>query len=89
MRGDYPHTSYFADVGLAQATDLQISRSGDHASENDLVTISTDSDFRQLAFLLEPPPKAVWLNVCNVSSLTIREIILYNRDRITHLADNG
>ena len=86
LLGFYPHTSHVAEAGLAQATDRQI---WDHASENDYVIISKDSDFRQLAFLLGPPPEAAYFNVCNVSSLTIREIILYNRDTITGFSDNG
>ena len=86
LRVEFPDTAYVADIGLAQATDRQI---WEYASQNDYVIVSKDSDFRQLAFLLGPPPKAVWLNVGNVSSTTILEIIRDNRDTITHFSDSS
>lgn len=48
------------DVDLDAATDRGI---WEYAAEHELVVVSKDSDFRQLAFLYGPPPKVVWLRV--------------------------
>ncbi|HEY5303053.1 MAG TPA: DUF5615 family PIN-like protein [Acidimicrobiales bacterium] len=86
LHGEFPDTAHVADVGLAQATDRQI---WEYAGQNHYVIVSKDSDFRQLAFLLGPPPKAVWLNIGNVSSMTILETIRSSRDTITHFSDSS
>jgi len=85
LRGEFPDSSHVAELGLIQATDREI---WDYAGHNDCVIVSKDSDFRQLAFLLGPPPKAVWLNVGNVNSATIRDLILESQVAITRFARN-
>ena len=37
--------------------------------------VSKDSDFRQLAFLLGPPPKAVWLRRGNASTIDVYNLL--------------
>jgi predicted nuclease of predicted toxin-antitoxin system len=85
LRREFPDSAHVAGLDLAQSTDRQI---WDYAGQNDYVIVSKDSDFRQLAFLFGPPPKAVWLDVGNVNSSTILELILHNRDSINHFSDN-
>ena len=42
--------------------------------------VSKDSDYRQLAFLLGPPPKAIWLRMGNASTADIyNALVLYER----------
>jgi len=65
LREEFPDSAHVAELDLAQSMDRQI---WDYAGQNDYVIVSKDSDFRQLAFLFGPPPKAVWLDVGNVSS---------------------
>ena len=77
LRQEFPDSAHVAELGLAQSTDRQI---WDYAGQNDYVIVSKDSDFRQLAFLFGPPPKAVWLDVGNVSSSKITSARV--RDRI-------
>jgi predicted nuclease of predicted toxin-antitoxin system len=57
---EYPDSRHVTDVGLDTATDAEIWA---WAGGNDYVIVSKDSDFRQLAFLHGPPPKAVWLRM--------------------------
>ncbi len=57
---EYPDSRHVADLGLDTATDRAI---WDYAGEHRFVIVSKDSDFRQLAFLLGPPPKAIWVNL--------------------------
>ena len=52
---EYRDSRHVTDVGLDTATDADIWA---WAGEHDYVIVSKDSDFRQLAFLHCPPPKA-------------------------------
>lgn len=54
------------------ATDREV---WDYAGAHGYMIASKDSDFRQLAFLLGPPPKAVWLRVGNRSTASIAEVL--------------
>lgn len=85
MREEFPDSSHVAELGLEQATDRQI---WEYAQQNDYVIVSKDSDFRQLAFLLGPPPRAVWLNVGNVDSLTILELLRNNRESVSGFTES-
>ncbi len=75
---EYPESCHVTEVGLDTATDVEIWA---WAGEHDYVIVSKDSDFRQLAFLHGPPPKAVWLRLGNASTLDIFNVL---RD---HLGD--
>jgi len=59
-------------LGLDTATDREI---WTYAADQGYMIVSKDSDFRQLAFLLGPPPKAVWLRAGNGSTATIAELL--------------
>ena len=85
LREEFLDSAHVAELDLAQSTDRQI---WDYAGQNDYVIVSKDSDFRQLAFLFGPPPKAVWLDVGNVSSSTILELIRSSRETINDFANN-
>lgn len=54
----FPESTHVTAVGLDTATDREIWA---YAGEYGFLIVSKDSDFRQVAFLLGPPPKAVWL----------------------------
>lgn len=70
-------------VGLDTATDREI---WDYAGEHGYLIVSKDSDFRQLAFLLGPRPKAVWLRVGNRSTEAIGELLCSRPDVIARFA---
>ena len=48
LRDAYPDSVHVVDVELDTATDREI---WEYAGEHDLIVVSKDSDFRQLAFL--------------------------------------
>ncbi len=75
----FPESRHVIDYGLDAATDREI---WDHAAAHGYVIVSKDSDFRQLAFLHGPPPKAIWLRVGNVSTRIILELLLRHRELI-------
>ena len=67
------------ELGLDQATDREI---WDWAGEHGFTIVSKDSDFRDLAASLVPPPKAIWLRVGNASTEQIEQLLTANSQRI-------
>ncbi|MCQ3810941.1 MAG: DUF5615 family PIN-like protein [Acidimicrobiia bacterium] len=82
---EYPGSSHVAEIGLDTATDNTI---WEYAHDHDFVIVSKDSDFRQLAFLLGPPPKAIWLRVGNATTLEVLDVLQQHRDVITEFNAN-
>lgn len=78
-----PESRHVTELGLDTATDREIWA---YARDNDFVIVSKDSDFRQLAFLLGPPPKAIWLAVGNASTADILDLVLKHMQSIEDFA---
>jgi predicted nuclease of predicted toxin-antitoxin system len=72
LHREYPGSQHVSEIGLDTATDREI---WEHARGHDFVIVSKDSDFRQLAFLYGPPPKAVWLRVGNSSVARVLAVL--------------
>lgn len=85
LRDAFPDSVHVVDAGLDTATDREI---WEYASEHDLIVVSKDSDFRQLAFLHGPPPKVVWLRIGNVSTAQIATMLLDHLERVETFVDN-
>ena len=81
---EYPGSRHVAELGLDTATDRAI---WDYAGEHGFMIVSKDSDFRQLAFLLGPPPKAIWVRSGNVSTLDIRGLLRQYRGAVENFSD--
>ncbi len=79
LADEFPDSAHVGTLDLDTATDREI---WDHAAEHGYVIASKDSDFRQLAFLLGPPPKALWLRVGNASTTTIADLLRNHVDDI-------
>ena len=75
----FPGGRHVIGYGLDAATDREI---WDHAAAHGYVVVSKDSDFRQLAFLHGPPPKAIWPQAGNASTGTILDLLLRHRGTI-------
>jgi predicted nuclease of predicted toxin-antitoxin system len=76
---EHPRSAHDTEVGLDTATDDEI---WTYARDHDLVIVSKDSDFRQLAFLHGPPPKAIWVRLGNVSTTEIYEALRSSQDEL-------
>lgn len=85
LRDVFPESEHFTSLDLAEATDQEI---WSYAGERGHVIVSRDSDFRQLAFLHGPPPKAIWLRVGNASTATILQVILDHVEVIEAFSDS-
>jgi predicted nuclease of predicted toxin-antitoxin system len=79
LRDVFPESEHVTSLGLHAATDQEI---WSYAGEHGHVIVSKDSDFRQLAFLHGPPPKAIWLRVGNASTATVLQVLLDHVDAI-------
>src|SRR3546814_14443296 len=74
---------------MSSSTRQPTGRICEYAGERDLIVVSKDSDFRQLAFLYGPPPKVVWLRVGNQSTAQIATVLLDHMQQIeTFVADD-
>lgn len=85
LRDAFPESQHVLAVGLDTATDREV---WEYARDHDLVLVSKDSDFRQLAFLHGPPPKVVWLRVGNTSTPAIATVVLDNVEAIESFVTN-
>ncbi len=85
LTAEYPESAHVVEVGLATATDGAI---WEFARNNDYVIVSKDSDFRQLAFLLGPPPRAVWVRIGNVSTSVIEDLLRRSVESLQRFADS-
>ncbi|MFT5531736.1 MAG: putative nuclease of putative toxin-antitoxin system [Candidatus Poriferisodalaceae bacterium] len=73
---EFADSRHATEVGLDSATDNEI---WTYAGEHGFVIVSKDSDFRQLAFLNGPPPKAIWLRLGNASTTEILVVLRKNQ----------
>lgn len=64
----YPGSTHVSHVGLARATDDAVWA---YASDNGLIIVTKDDDFRQRSFLRGHPPKVIWLRFGNCSTTVI------------------
>ena len=55
LAAEFPHSSHVVHLGLDISTDREI---WDYAGKHGFTIVPKDTDFRQLAFLKGPPPKA-------------------------------
>lgn len=83
---EYPESRHVTEVGLDTATDAEI---WSYAGEHDFVIVSKDSDFRQLAFLHGPPPKAIWVRLGNATTIEIYDALRANREEIVRFGTDA
>lgn len=81
----FPDSRHVLDLELDTATDREI---WNYAGANGFTIMSKDSDFRQLAFLLGPPPKAVWIRAGNATTVEILTLLLDEHERIFALDES-
>ena len=79
----FPASAHVQSLGLDTATDHEVWA---YAGEHGYLIVSKDSDFRQLAFLIGPPPKGLWLRVGNCSTAAIADVLRSGVDVIVRFA---
>jgi predicted nuclease of predicted toxin-antitoxin system len=78
----FPHSDHVRRLELDQADDRTIR---EHAKLNGFVLVTQDSDFADLAALLGPPPKVVWLRCGNQPTQVIERLLRHHAEAIEAL----
>lgn len=73
VASEFPGSIHVESVGFRGRADAAL---WEYARAEGLTLVSKDNDFRQLSFLLGPPPKVVWLSVGNAPTDEIVRLIL-------------
>jgi predicted nuclease of predicted toxin-antitoxin system len=68
----FPGSSQVRLIGLERADDRAI---WDHAKANEFALVTLDADFGELAALLGPPPKVIWLRCGNQATAMIESLL--------------
>ena len=79
----FPNSQQVRLVGLAKAPDHVI---WEFAKKHDLMLVTLDSDFAEMAALHGPPPKVVWLRCGNQPTAVIDQLLRRHKDAIDALA---
>jgi predicted nuclease of predicted toxin-antitoxin system len=75
----FPGSTQVRLLGLERASDRAV---WDYAKANALVLVTQDSDFAEMAALLGPPPKIIWLRSGNQPTDVIVRILRGGADAI-------
>jgi predicted nuclease of predicted toxin-antitoxin system len=78
----FPGSSHVRILGLDEADDRAV---WDYAKADGFTIVSLDADFAEMAALLPPPPKVVWLRVGNQSTARIAMFLRRSADLILAL----
>jgi predicted nuclease of predicted toxin-antitoxin system len=66
-------------LGLSEVGDLAL---WDYAKTNGFAIVSQDADFAEMAVLLRPSPKVIWLRVGNQSTAAVSTLLRRHADLI-------
>jgi predicted nuclease of predicted toxin-antitoxin system len=72
LAADYPGSEHVEGAGLLNADDRMVWQ---YAAGRGLIVVSKDSDFRHMALLHGPPPKAIWLRVGNSPTAAVAALL--------------
>jgi predicted nuclease of predicted toxin-antitoxin system len=68
----FPESNQVGLLGLSEADDRDV---WDHAKTNGFAIVSQDADFAEMAALLGPPHKVIWLRAVNQSTAAISTLL--------------
>jgi predicted nuclease of predicted toxin-antitoxin system len=68
----FPESKHIGLLGLSEADDRAV---WDHAKINGFTIVSYDADFAEMAALLGPPPKVIWLRKGNQSTAAVSTLL--------------
>jgi predicted nuclease of predicted toxin-antitoxin system len=75
----FPDSSQTGLAGLAEASDRTVWH---YAGANGFALVSLDADFAEMAALLGPPPKVIWLRCGNKATAAIEILLRRQADTI-------
>ena len=75
----FPESKHVSDFNLQNSSDTKI---WEYAKNNDFTVVSKDSDYFDLSAVLGSPPKVIWINVGNSSTLNLINVLKSNVEEI-------
>lgn len=81
----YPGSVHVREAGLHTADDETV---WNYALRRGYTIVSKDSDFRQMSFLIGPPPKVVWIRRGNCSTQEIKKILRAYRSELIEFSND-
>ncbi|HKH33548.1 MAG TPA: DUF5615 family PIN-like protein [Beijerinckiaceae bacterium] len=75
----FPGSSQVRLIGLSRADDRTV---WNYARTHDFMLVSRDVDFAEMAALLGPPPKVIWLRSGNQSTASVEETLRHHAEAI-------
>ena len=81
----FPDSTHVRDVGLAQADDGAV---WSYAKNNGFLIVTKDADFRQMSFVSGFPPKVIWIQRGNCTTMDVM-LLLQSHDSYLHDFENN
>jgi predicted nuclease of predicted toxin-antitoxin system len=81
----FPNSQQVRLLGMSDSDDRDIWL---HCGTNDFIVVTQDSDFADMAAVLGPPPKVVWLRCGNQPTATIEHLLREHFQTIEAFADD-
>ena len=75
----YPDSAHVRAMDLKSSPDAVVWA---YAARMGYTIVSKDADFRQRSFLYGPPPKVIWIGLCNCSTSQIAGLLRKHRGEI-------
>lgn len=82
----FPGSSHVRAAGLATAADHSVWR---YAGDHGFALVSFDADFAEMAALIGPPPKVIWLRSRNMSTDAAERLIRGHAEAILAFASTA
>ena len=81
----FPNSSHIKLIGLERASDLEV---WEHAKASGFTLVSHDADFADMASMLGPIPKVIWLRCGNQPTSAIEAILRIHAEAIAIFAED-
>jgi predicted nuclease of predicted toxin-antitoxin system len=75
----FPQSNQVRIIGMEEAADRVI---WEYAKANEVILVSQDADFADMATLYGPPPKVIWLRCGNQPTSAIEQLLRDHNDAI-------
>lgn len=82
----FPGSTHVRDVGLAQADDDAV---WSYAKDHGFVIVSKDADFRQMSFVSGFPPKVIWIQRGNCTTMDVVVLFQNHHSELHDFDDNS
>lgn len=86
LEASFPGSMHVELIGLRAEPDQTI---WDYAGLHGLTIVSKDNDFRQMSFVMGPPPKVIWLSIGNAGTGAIARLLEKSVTSVTRFVANA